>query len=200
MIVSIRPALRNDAPHIAALLDIAGHGIEWGFWAEHAGEEGAVLAAARRLIIEDVSLPYHLGRAHVLEEDGEVAGVLTGNLVEEGAELHSGFPDYIRPLLELEAQAVGFWVIVSLAVYPDFRGRGHARRLLAHAADVGRKTGARGLSLAVEDNNAAALSLYRGSGFEVRDRRDWRPYRDRSGPRHWLLMTRDFGGDDEGTA
>ena len=175
-------------------MDIAGHGIEAEFWAANRDADGSPLAAARRRILEDEDLPYHLSRVSLLEVSGEVAAGLIGGLVPTGATVPGGFPDYFRPLLELEAAAAGFWAVIGVAVYPEYRGRGLAGELLCHAETLARASGARGLSLVVEDSNVAALAVYRRHGFAESNRRRWLPYAGRRGPQHWLLMTRSFAG------
>lgn len=71
----------------------------------------------------------------------------------------------------------GMWVlldeahITNLAVHPDYRRRGVGRRLLAALERLAARLGARRMTLEVRPSNAAALHLYRRSGFEVRGRR-----------------------------
>ena len=190
MAVEIRPAQKNDAVHVAALMDIAGHGIESAFWAANASADGSAFEGARQRIIEDRSLPSHLSRALMLDVDGEVAGTLIGGPVPPGAEAPPGFPDYFAPLLALEAHAAEHWAVIGLAVYPEYRGRGFARLLLHHAETLARRSGSVGVSLVVEDDNERALALYRSAGFAEQERRRWLPYGNRTGPAYWLLLSR----------
>jgi ribosomal protein S18 acetylase RimI-like enzyme len=192
MNIDIRPARRGDAPHVATLMDIAGHGIEAEFWSANVDEDRSPSAAARRLVIEDPTVPYHLSRAWMITVDGEVAGALIGRLIAGSEAIHGGFPDYFAPLLALEARVPGFWTVVGLAVYREFRGLGLARRLLDHAERLGREERAAGLSIVVEDTNTAALSLYRRVGFVERETRSWLAYGTRTGPSAWVLLTRPF--------
>jgi len=55
--------------------------------------------------------------------------------------------------------------IHNLAVAPEARRAGLARRLLAHALDVVAAHGARMVHLEVRDGNVAARTLYRTMGF-----------------------------------
>jgi ribosomal-protein-alanine N-acetyltransferase len=55
--------------------------------------------------------------------------------------------------------------IHNLAVAPDARRTGLARRLLAHALDIVAGHGARVVHLEVRDGNVAARALYRSMGF-----------------------------------
>lgn len=189
---TIRPATRNDALHVAALVDLAGHGIEVEHWINSAGDDHSPLAAARQMIIADETLPYHLSKAHLLEIDGEVAAGLIGGLITAGAEIEAQFPDYYGPLLELESFVPGYWAVICVAVYPEFRRQGLARRLLDHAAAEARRLKASGLSIVVEESNTKALALYRDWGFSERETRPWLPYGGRSGPKNWVLLTRTF--------
>ena len=188
----IRPAQKNDALHVAALVDIAGHGIEAEFWRDNVDDDQSPIAAARRLIIEDETLPYHLSKAFILEVDGDVAGLMVGGLVPAAKKIDAEFPRYFAPLLELENLAVGFWAVIGVAVYHEFRGRGLARELLDHAEILARRSKAKGLSIVVEDTNTPAIKLYRNWGFKDRETRPWLPFNGRTGPANWVLLTRSF--------
>lgn len=194
--IGIRPAGRQDALHVAALMDIAGHGIEVEFWKTIAGSGDSPLSAARRLIVEDTTVPYHHSKAWLIEVEGEVAGGLIGGPVTAGQGNAAEIPDYMAPLLALEAAAEDHWAIIGIAVYPEFRGRGLARRLLEQAEVLGRAVGASGLSLVVEDSNEPALMLYRSLGFRQHESRGWLAYANRSGPKEWLLLVRSMQQDD----
>ncbi|GGG32373.1 ribosomal protein S18-alanine N-acetyltransferase [Chelatococcus composti] len=61
--------------------------------------------------------------------------------------------------------------ILTIAVAKARRGRGLGRRLLAHHLGSLAARGARRVFLEVEAENAAALALYRGFGFEEIGRR-----------------------------
>jgi len=192
MSMNVRPARRKDALHVAALIDIAGHGIEAEFWSANVGSDGSLVSAARRLILDDEAVPYHLSKAYLLRAGGEVAAGLIGGVVSAGGGISPGFPGCFAPLLELEAHAEGYWGIIGIAVYPEFRGQGIAKHLLGHAALRARRAKSAGLSLVVEDTNLPAINLYRSLGFEERERRPWLAYGNRSGPNHWLLFTNTF--------
>lgn len=64
--------------------------------------------------------------------------------------------------------------ILDVAVDPDQRRRGIARKLLAHVSYDAQMLGATTASLEVETENAAAIALYRALGFEqIGCRRDY---------------------------
>lgn len=83
----------------------------------------------------------------VVEQDGAVAGALVGWLVM----------DEFR--------------IGTLAVHPEQRRKGHARRLLSTALEDAVRNGAVKAMLEVRVGNSAAQSLYRGFGFRIVGRR-----------------------------
>jgi [ribosomal protein S18]-alanine N-acetyltransferase len=57
--------------------------------------------------------------------------------------------------------------VVTIDVAPEFRRRGVGRLLMAHIERQVRDAGASWLRLEVAVNNAAALSFYKGLGFEA---------------------------------
>ncbi len=149
----------------------------------------SVLSAARRLVLEDRNLPYHYSRAHVLEFDGRVAGGMIGELTEEYPSLKDWAP-YIEPLASLETRVPGYWSILAIAIYAEFRGKGLASKLLDHAVQLASQSSARGLSIVVEDTNTAAITLYKKKGFETAESLPWLAYGGRIGPNNWLMLTR----------
>jgi ribosomal-protein-alanine N-acetyltransferase len=62
--------------------------------------------------------------------------------------------------------------IITLAIAPDARGRGHARPLLAHHLDALSRKGVARVHLEVEEGNLPALALYRRLRFAETGRRD----------------------------
>jgi [ribosomal protein S18]-alanine N-acetyltransferase len=62
--------------------------------------------------------------------------------------------------------------VLSIAVSPDRRGSGVARRLLDAHREVLALSRVRTLFLEVEESNASALALYRWQGFQEVARRD----------------------------
>src|SRR5690606_24580420 len=58
------------------------------------------------------------------------------------------------------------WYIANVAVLPEYRRRGIARRLVEACMDLARERGARTILLDVVAGNAPAVSLYERLGFE----------------------------------
>lgn len=71
-------------------------------------------------------------------------------------------------------------LLYSMAVDPNYRGRGIAKMLLASAEEGARERGVLVMRLEVHEENAPALELYRQSGYRVRGKTsDY--YQDQSG-------------------
>ncbi len=192
MSVVIRPATRNDALHVAAIVDIAGHGIDLESWLRDSVEDHAVLEAARQAASADANSPYHFSKACLGEFEGTIAGGLVGELLTHNDNHVADISAALTPLVTLEKRLIGYWSILAIATYPEFRGKGLAARLLSHAGELATAVGAKGLCLTVEDTNAAAISVYDRLGFVAADSLPWVAYGGRSGPRKWVMMKRDF--------
>lgn len=61
--------------------------------------------------------------------------------------------------------------ILTIATRPELRRRGIARALLHAASQEARRRGAANLFLEVDASNAAAIALYKGTGFALTGRR-----------------------------
>jgi ribosomal protein S18 acetylase RimI-like enzyme len=170
-----------DASAFAELANMASHDILTDqLGPGHADILGAMYLAGDNL--------YTYRRVWFIEAGGKVAGMLCGFTGQQKADLNPATDQYfidfpgsdaepfvtIRNQLEplsnlIDSVPIDAWYIQFLAVYPNARGHGCARQLLAHAHDLARENGATTLELDVETGNEAALAAYRGAGFEVRD-------------------------------
>lgn len=84
-----------------------------------------------------------------------------------------------------EAGHDNLWAIVNVAVHPDFRRQGIARRLMDATLGWLQSNGAAGAILQVEADNQSAIHLYEQLGFEtLRHFKRWRRdlYRDTPKP------------------
>jgi|GEM_PF-3380670 len=192
MSIVIRPATRNDALHVAAIVDVAGHGIDLESWIRDSGKDHAVLEAARQAASTNANSSYHFSKAHLVEFEATIAGGLVGELLTQNDDHTADISAALAPLVTLEKRLIGYWSILAIATYPEFRGKGLAARLLAHAGELAAACGAKGLCLTVEDTNAVAISVYNKAGFVVADSLPWVAYGGRSGPHKWVMMKREF--------
>jgi ribosomal-protein-alanine N-acetyltransferase len=97
---------------------------------------------------------------------------------------------------ELDGGLVGYigcWLLVdevhisTLAVHPDFRKQGIARRLLKSVLHEGAARGAELATLEVRISNFAAIDLYETFGFEITGRRP-HYYRDNREDAHIMSL------------
>jgi len=61
----------------------------------------------------------------------------------------------------------GTLYVSNMTVYPQFRQRGLATRMLRHCEDLARKTGNKRIALDVEPSHELAMQLYRSFGLHV---------------------------------
>lgn len=185
----LRPAGKKDAPVLALLDDLAGEGLASWLWSRSAKRgQGPQEVGAALLAREQGGFSYH--NAWVAEEAGGIAGMLLGYRQSDPYEPGdlTRWPEPIRPIIELEAQAPGSWYVNALAVFPEFRRQGIAARLLAKADELALASGAAALSVIVAEENERALALYRRTGFAAAARRRIVPWAENSVNGEWLLM------------
>ncbi len=89
--------------------------------------------------------------------------VTADGLFPSGSDVPCGFALSRRVLDEAE--------ILTVAIAPEARGRGHARALLLRHLDELARAGVRLVHLEVEEGNAPAIALYRRLGFQEIGRR-----------------------------
>ena len=191
--VKLRPARRADASSMAILVDIAGYGLPAWLWggAVRRGEAASALEVGRSRALRDDGA-FSWRNAVIAELAGEVAGMLIGYREPDEPEAvdADGLDPVLRPLFELEALAPATWYINVLATFPEFRGRGVGAALIGKAADIARRSRARGLSLIVEDDNAGARRLYERVGFCETARRPFHAFPGSQPAEAWILMER----------
>jgi hypothetical protein len=169
----IRPATKRDALHMAALADIAGHGMPAWVWSQSCDKGQSVIEVGRaRAMREDGDFSYR--NAHMLEQDGEIAGMLLGyrqpDTMEPGdtSTIHEVF----RAMTELEAAAPGSWYVNIPRRVPGVSRRGLGTGFSARRG-TGDATGTRRMSLIVDSGNEAARRLYERTGYREERAARW---------------------------
>lgn len=193
--INIRPARKTDASEMVVLIDSAGYGMPLWVWSGMRNDEPSVLEVGReRAMRDEGGISYR--NAHILEADGAAAGMLICYRIDDPYDTGdlSKLPEAFRPMVELEAQVPGSWFIFVLAVHGEYRGRGFGGRLLEHAYALARASGARTVSVGIEDRNEGAYRLYQRSGFREVARRPRVPFpNDFTGSREWVLFAKPLG-------
>jgi ribosomal protein S18 acetylase RimI-like enzyme len=189
----IRPATKRDALHMAALADIAGHGMPAWVWSQACEKGQSVIEVGRaRAMREEGDFSYR--NAHMLEQDGEIAGMLLGYRQPETMDPGdtSTIHEVFRALTELEAAAPGSWYVNIFGVFPEYRGRGLGSRLLRRAEELADATGTRRTSLIVDSGNDAARRLYERTGYREEMRRPMVPFPGSTASGDWVLMVKEI--------
>lgn len=187
----IRPARRDDARHLAELINIAGEGIPRWRWGREAGSaERWLETGIDRVSRDDGVLCWR--NAWVVEQLGEPAAMLLGYAQPDGYPLEDRThePDVLQPLSELEALAPGSWHVKAVAALPAFRGQGLGSRLLAVAEGMARLGSAKTLSIIVAEQNHGAVALYRRCGYAPVATRPIIDYPGAEYSGNWLLLVK----------
>lgn len=183
---TLRAATRNDAAHLARLIDIAGEGLPFYFWQRAAADGEDPWAFGRRRAERDAGA-FSWRNATIAETGSEIAAALVTYVIDPPAPVpdYADLPPMFVPLQQLEDMAGGTQYIHVLAAYPQSRGRGLGTRLLGEAERI---AGGRPMSLIAADNNTNAIRLYERVGYRRHAARpmvkeDWQ-----SDGENWILM------------
>jgi ribosomal protein S18 acetylase RimI-like enzyme len=171
--VEIRNAGIADCRAIAELAQIAGDGIPGFFWAD-ARQPGQSLEATGAELLKSETANFSYRNTLVACQDGEIAGMLLAYRLpssEDNDEDLLDFPEFVRPLIELEQCVAESFYINMLATYPGFRGQGIASALMAEADRLALAAQCDLISVSVFVDNPGALELYRRLGYQTIEKR-----------------------------
>jgi ribosomal protein S18 acetylase RimI-like enzyme len=193
LLMNVRNATKQDAEHLAFLINLAGEDLPKLLWRRmaDAGQEPLAFGALRA-VREDGAFSYR--NARILEIDGSVAGMLLSYLLPDPHDAGDldDYPAVIRPLVELEAKAPGTWYINAIATYQQFRGRGVASALMSLGEHMARDAHASGLSLIVASENKMAHGLYVKLGYQEIESRSLVAFPGGPAGGEWLLMVKNL--------
>ncbi len=165
MTLIIRPAISTDAPFIAKSIAMA------------IGDEltlknycGQKYLGVLEEIVKANNTQYSYQNSLVAEIEGKVIGAIVGydgaKLLELRTETfaiikkHIGFTPDMEPETE-----VGEFYLDSIAVLPEFRGRGIAKNLILTLSNKAFSEGHKNVGLLVDVENTNAEKLYHSLGF-----------------------------------
>lgn len=187
---AIRHATAEDAVELAKLIDIAGEGLAMYLWSQSAAENQTPLDFGADKA-KNTSGGFSYRNAWVWEEQQTLKGMLLAYPLDDPYIIEDirAFPEIVRPLIELEAEAPGSFYINGLATFPEFRGQGIGRTFLKLAEHKAPEFACSELSLIVSDSNEQAVSLYQKCGYQQRASRPIVPFPGcPEHATHWLLM------------
>ena len=107
----------------------------------------------------------------------ELVGVMVLN--------HECAPEYVRANWRVEAGPDEVAVLHVLGVLPAYHGRGVAKQMIAHAAEICRRDGKKAIRLDVLEGNVPAARIYEAMGFEFVQ--DMKIYYEDTGVTDFLL-------------
>ncbi len=161
----ICPARRSDCVDIARLVLMSTNGIAEYIWRPHVHGRGSLIAVGTQRCARD-EVPFSWTNCLIAEQGGRIAGSLHAVAIpaplDEDAPVDERDPA-LRALLEFSDR--GSLEIRGLAVYPEFRGRGAATRMIAAASAQARARGLARLSVICFATNEPAIRFYRNFGF-----------------------------------
>ncbi len=112
------------------------------------------------------------------EEDGQVIAMLHSFAMPPRDEAANGNGETLDPVLQpyAELEDPGSLYVSAVAVYPEHRGRGLGRELMAQAQARAKALDLPRISLICFEDNETAMQLYRRLGYVEVDRRPVVPH------------------------
>jgi ribosomal protein S18 acetylase RimI-like enzyme len=196
MPVIFRKATKQDAVHLAALLDIASRGLVLWLWQSMSAPGQSAIELGRERILQIQNSPSHFSKWMVATSNDENAGAFAAYPLSKTAAANDvdELPEVYRPMLELESLAAGTWYIMTLSVFPEFRDKGLGTMMLEKIEGIARSSGHKHLSIMLVSDNSAALRLYDRFGFREIHRRPYIPFPGSHDSGDWLLLKKDIAG------
>ena len=185
----------DDAITLTLILDAAGGRIPSYFWSLYAAEGQFFFEFGRENIRTN-----HDGKSFhknwkIAELDNKLLGAFFGfRIANPYPEVnYEEEPEWWIPFLELEEIAAGSWLLQAISVLPEFRGQGHANALLARAEEEAKASGAKKITLQVEEINQIALKTYTSNGYAELARRELIPFPFSQDSGDIILMGKNLG-------
>lgn len=163
-------AEKTDAPLIGeTVVTAVGDEIAENF--AHPKSKDYVLTLFTRLAARDDSQYSYANTLKAVDDDGCPMGFIVGYDGERLHELRKAFFDEVRSVLDRDMEGTladecepDEFYLDSLAVFPEYRGKGVAHALIAAMAKRA-ATGGKPLGLLCDKDNAKARRLYDSLGF-----------------------------------
>lgn len=169
----IRKATPDDAHSCAQLLLMASHGMAEAVYRDLIpGQPTVKIIGDHRIRPEGRSSSYPnwwiaedphrnvAGAINAYPLDGSCRPMREELLTEDRIKI-------LVPMIELDAEAAGTFFINIVAVFPEHRHGGIARRLIALVVEEARNAGMAAVSLTTFEDDSRLIAYYRGFGFTV---------------------------------
>lgn len=190
--MEIRKAVVEDCRTIAELALMAGEGIPAFFWEQsRRGDEDLLEIGARNASSETENFSYK--NVHVASFDNDVAGMLLAYRLPNASEDDNldDYPEFIRPLIELEQYVPGSFYINMLATYPKYRNKHVGTTLMSIVNKLAESANCKIISVEVFEQNQGAFRLYQRLGYNVVQQRDVVPHACHPYTGKILLLTKE---------
>ena len=194
--MKFRSGTADDATTLALILDAAGRRIPAYFWSVYAADGQSFFEFGRENIrTNDEGKSFHKNW-QIAELDNKLLGAFFGFKVANPYPKinYDEEPEWWIPFLELEEMAAGSWLLQAISVLPEYRGQGHASALLARAEEEAKASGAKKITLQVEEINQIALKTYTSNGYAELARRELIPFPFSQDTGDIILMEKKLGG------
>lgn len=169
MEILIRKAYKEDASEAIPLIMEAIGDISMQMTGET--EEAAITNEFIQLFIRTDNRHSYLN-TYIAEMNGHVAGVLVFYTAEQAVVLDANLEEYLSAkkgtIVKIDVETLpGEWYIDTVVVDPTYRGQGIGTKLLNFAEGLVKDSGGGKLSLNVEIEKYAAISLYNRLSFDT---------------------------------
>lgn len=185
--MQIRAAHTEDSLAIAELALIAGDGIPAYFW-EQSRKDGEELldVGARNAASETDNFSYRNTWLAMIDDD--IAGMLLAYKLPSAdeAEDTTHFPEFIRPMIELEHCVPASFYVNMLASFPEYRDRGVGSALMKKAEELAKQNDCSLISLSVFDDKFSVVRFYERHHYKTIEQRKVIPHS--SHPHHGQIL------------
>ena len=189
--MEIRKAVINDCKSIAELALMAGEGIPAYFWEEAKRENQDIIdVGANNLKSETENFSYR--NVTIAEINNKIAGMLLAYKLppSNNDENLDDYPEFIRPLIELELCVPNSYYINMIATYPEFRGMSVGSNLMDTVSESAVDVGCNLIGIEVFEQNHGALKLYQRLGYKIVEKRKVIPHASHPYTGDILLLTK----------
>jgi len=187
----IKKATEQDCRHIAELALLAGEGIPAYFWEQDREDGQDIIDVGANNAASDTENFSYRNTWLALVEENTAAMVLAYQLPsDDEKEDLEGYPEFIRPLIELEQCVPGSYYINMLATYSQYRNHSIGSKLLELTNANAKVAGCELLSIQVFEQNQGALRLYQRLGYKTIERRKVIPHKSHPYTGDILLLTK----------